>query len=771
MAQVGGGAGAWPFGARRSAPVGAAAGRLLAGVARQLEAEQERWFLWLPVLFGAGIALYFALPVEPLTLVAPMPAVAALALHLAGPRARLGGGLGGLVTAALLAVALGIAAAKLRTEVVRAPVFQSQPQGQPFQSQPQAHNPDKPRPLDVYGQVEQVEPRAAGKGQRLTIRVTALEKHQAGAWPLRVRIVTRAETAGLKPGDAVRVKATLNPPPGPTLPGDYDFARAAWFKGLGAVGYAGAAAEIDPHAPAPTLAQRAGAAIARVRQAIGQRILAALPGETGAIANALITGERGGISEETNQAFRDSGLFHILSISGLHMVIVAGAVFVCIRVTLAAIPAVALTYPIKKWAATGAMLGAFGYLLISGAEFATVRSYIMISIMFLAVLLDRPAIALRNVALAALAILVLWPESLLDAGFQMSFAAVVALVATYEALRLRAVERDGPARRGWLATGAAFLGGILTTTLIASIAVAPFGIYHFHNTQAFAMLANLLAIPLCNFVVMPAALAVLLAMPFGLEAVPLWVMGLGIDGMVWCARVVSALPGAVGRVPAIPTSAFALIVAGGLWCALWSTRWRLLGAVPIALGLMLAPTGQRPDVLIGRGASLVAVRGADGRLSALAGRGSSYELARWLQHDGDGRSPAEAAKASAFRCDRLGCVAHVKGLRLAVARSEAGLRDDCTLAAILIVPFPRPPRCRPARAAIDSDDLAARGAHALTVENGNVRVHTVAAARGLRPWSTRASTQGPARAFETNAPILPSDWTDDVIPPKRGPSR
>ena len=554
MAQVGGGAGAWPFGARRSAPVGAAAGRLLAGVARQLEAEQERWFLWLPVLFGGGIALYFALPVEPLILVAPMPAVAALALYLAGPRAGLGGRLGGLVTAALLAVALGVAAAKLRTEAVRAPVFQ----GQPFQGQPQGRKPDKARPLDVYGQVELVEPRAAGKGQRLTIRVTALEKHEAGAWPLRVRIVTRAETAGLKPGDVVRVKATLNPPPGPTLPGDYDFARAAWFKGLGAVGYAGAAAAIDPHAPAPTLAQRAGAAIARVRQAIGQRILAALPGETGAIANALITGERGGISEETNQAFRNSGLFHILSISGLHMVIMAGAVFLSIRATLAAIPAVALRYPIKKWAATGAMLGAFGYLLISGAEFATVRSYIMISIMFLAVLLDRPAIALRNVALAALAILVLWPESLLDAGFQMSFAAVVALVATYEALRMRAVERDGPARRGWLATGAAFLGGILTTTLIASLAVAPFGIYHFHNTQAFAMLANLLAIPLCNFVVMPAALAVLLAMPFGLEAVPLWVMGLGIDGMVWCAHVVSALPGAVGRVPAIPTSAFAL---------------------------------------------------------------------------------------------------------------------------------------------------------------------------------------------------------------------
>jgi len=751
MAQVGGGAGAWPFGARRSAPAGTVTARLLAVIARLLETEQERWFLWLPVLFGAGIAVYFALPIEPLTLVALMPAVAALALHLAGPRT----GLGGLVTAALLAITLGLAAAKLRTELVRAPVVQGQ-----AQSRMQG----LARSLDVYGHVELVEPRA-GKGQRVTIRVVALEKHEAQAWPLRVRIVTRAENPALKPGDGVRLRATLNPPPGPSLPGDYDFARAAWFLGLGAVGSADGAAEVDADAPPPPLALRLAAAVARVRQSIGARILAALPGETGAIANALITGERGGISEATNQAFRDSGLFHILSISGLHMVVMAGAVFLCIRLALAAIPAIALRYPIKKWAAAGAMLGAFGYLMISGAAFATVRSYIMISIMFLAVLLDRPAIALRNVALAALAILILWPESLLDAGFQMSFAAVVALVSTYEWLRLRNVG-GGVGQRGWLARGLLFLGGILTTTLVASLAVAPFGIYHFHNTQAFAMLANLLAIPICNLVVMPAALAALVAMAVGLEAGPLWLMGLGIDAMMWCAHIVSGLPGAVGRVSAIPTPAFALIVVGGLWGALWGARWRLLGVLPITLGLMLAPMGQRPDILIGRGAALVAVRGPDGRLSALAGRGSSYELARWLEHDGDGRPPAEAAKASAFHCDRQGCMAYVKGLRVAVARSGAALRDDCAMAAILILPFRKPARCRPSGTVIDIDELFRRGAHALTVEAGIVRIATVAGMRGERPWSAQAG----ATAGETNAQARPFDWADDVLRPGRRPS-
>jgi competence protein ComEC len=417
------------------------------------------------------------------------------------------------------------------------------------------------------------------------------------------------------------------------------------------------------------------------------------------------------------------------------MVIMAGAVFFSIRLILAAVPAIALRYPIKKWAAAGAMAGAFGYLMISGAAFATVRSYIMISIMFLAVMLDRPAVALRNVALAALAILLVWPESLFDPGFQMSFAAVVALVAAYEWLRQREEERAAVTMRGSLRQVLLFFGGIITSTLIASLAVAPFGIYHFHNTQQFAILANLVAIPICNVIVMPAALASLVAMPFGFEAAPLRVMGWGIEAMVWCANWVAGLPGAVGRVPAIPTYAFVLVVVGGLWCALWGTRWRLIGLVPIVLGLMLAPTGRRPDVLIGRAGSIVAVRTAPGQLSALAGRGSNFELARWLEHDGDGRPPAEVAKASAFRCDGHGCTARVKAMLLAIANSPAALRDDCAAAAILVLKFPKPKGCIPPGPAIDTDDLSTRGAHALHIDGGQIRIETVADTRGNRPWA------------------------------------
>jgi competence protein ComEC len=436
----------------------ALAAMLAAWLFRQLEAEQERWFLWLPVMFGTGIGLYFLLPSEPWTLAAILPVVPAFAVHRMVGR----GGVASLMTAALLATALGVAVGKLRTEAVRAPVLQRQV-----------------GPIDVYGFVELVEPRPT-KGQRLTIRVTALEKHEAHEWPYRVRVRTMVEAPSLQPGDAIRVKATLSPPPGPSLPGDFDFGRSAWFQALGAVGYATTPPEPVASASEPPLSLRLIAAVGRLRQAIGRRVVEALPGQTGAIANALITGERGGISEATNQAFRDSGLFHILSISGLHMVIMAGAVFFSVRLALAAIPAVALRFPIKKWAAAGAMAGAFGYLMISGAAFATVRSYIMISIMFLAVMLDRPAVALRNVALAALAILLLWPESLFDPGFQMSFAAVVALVSAYEWLRQREEERAAVTVRGTMRQVLLFFGGIITSTLIASLAVAPFGIYHFH---------------------------------------------------------------------------------------------------------------------------------------------------------------------------------------------------------------------------------------------------------------------------------------------------
>jgi competence protein ComEC len=764
-----------------------------------LEVEQDRWFLWVPVLFGLGIAAYFALPFEPSWSLTVLPAALGLLLSTVWRS----GGTALLVTSSLAAITFGFAAAKARTWVVSAPVLE--------------------RAIDrvaVVGWIELVEPRPA-RGQRITVRVASMDKLPEERWPRRVRVRTLEASSTLKPGDAVRLVANLAPPAGPALPDGFDFARFAYFHGLGAVGYAR-----EP--PSPTMIARPPdrdlawrASIERLRQEIGARITAVVPGETGAIANALITGERGGISDRTNDAYRDSGLFHILSISGLHMVIMAGSVFFAVRLLLTLNPALALRFEIKKWAATAAALGAFGYLLISGISFPTVRSYVMISIMYLAVLLDRPALALRNVALAAIATLAIWPESVVDPGFQMSFAAAVALISGFEALRNRKHDRE-PGRRGPLTAVALLLGGIVLSTLIASIAVAPIAAYHFQKSQQYAILANLIAIPICNVLVMPAALAALVAMPLGLETWPLKAMGLGIDAMTWCAYAVAGLPGAVMRIPAFSTWTVLLLIAGGLWLAIWQRRWRLLGIAPALVGLAIAPVRDAPDVLIARGGSLVAIRGPTGSLEAIAESSSRFELARWLDHDGDNRRPDDALSPRAFRCDWTGCVARVRGEVVAVSRKPASLADDCRTASVLIAVGQKAPACadrgtppapdasppapdavidpsRPSSARpagpkdnvladgraisrrqprnrpyeLSEPDLSRDGAHALYLRpGGRIDHRSVAGTRGVRPWSAgpQAHAQAGAQTLSAAKPSPAQQTAAGSEQPRQAPA-
>ena len=461
------------------------------------------------------------------------------------------------------------------------------------------------------------------------------------ARPVRVRVTTAKVVAGLQAGDPVRLRATLQPPSGPALPGGYDFARHAWFDQLGAVGYTWTAPKRDTGLGTPPLSLRLWAHVERLRRAIGGRITAALPGETGAIANALITGERGGIPEETTNAFRDSGLLHILSISGLHMAIMAGSVFFLVRLMLAAVPAIALRYPIKKWAAVVAMLGAVAYLLISGSSFATVRSTIMISIMFLAVLLDRPALALRNVVLAAILILIVFPESLLDVGFQMSFAAVVALISVYEAFARRggwSLFPQGPVgearfllRRHRAVDACCERGdrAVCRLPLPQEPAVRRHRQPHRHA-----------AVQPCRHAGGAGDADLDAARARGGGA-----LGDGV-GDRWHA-VDGPARGWPARRRARTSRRFrsrrsSSMVAGGLWLALWQTRWRLLGVALIACGLALAPAPRLPDLLVGRDGDLVAVREDDGRLAAVGRARDTYELSRWLEHDGDGRAPRAA---------------------------------------------------------------------------------------------------------------------------------
>lgn len=685
---------------------------------RALESNRQRFFLWSPVALGSGIALYFSLRSEPDLWLAFVPLAAALILQRLVPR----GTLAAALTTAIVLAAGGFALAKARVEIVRAPVL------------------EKPmRNVAVTGKVMRVEPRPP-RGARITIAAETVGNLAADKRPGTVRIRVLSNGVTVQPGDRMTLTATLAPPARPAIPGGFDFARTAWFDGLGAVGFAFGKPVVEPRGPAETFREAWSRGVAETRQAITARIHAVLPGETGAIAAALISGERGGITDATNDDYRGSGLFHILSISGLHMVIMAGAVFFSVRLLLASIPVLALRYPIKKWAAVAGIFAALAYLAISGGAFATVRAAVMIIVAFGAVLLDRPALALRNVALSAFIILLVYPESLFDAGFQMSFAAVTGLVATYEEVRRRMGRRDEPHP---ILKVLMFFGGIVFSTLIASVAVAPFAAYHFHQSQQYAVLANLVAIPICNVIVMPLALAALVLMPLGLEAVALVPMSFGIDAMSWCAGFVAKLPGAVGHIPAIPLAAFVLMVLGGLWIALWQTKMRMAGAVLVLAGIALAPFMPRADVLIARNGELVALRGADGRLSALPARQSKYEVERWLEYDGDARAAADVQKGAAFRCDGVGCIADVKGARVAVAKHPAAIADDCDAARVVVLSEPRPEYCAARGVVVDFFDVWREGTHAIYIdadqEDQNapptVRIDTVASHRGERPWS------------------------------------
>ncbi|MCR4281941.1 MAG: ComEC/Rec2 family competence protein, partial [Bauldia sp.] len=537
---------------------GAAVGDLGVVLAATFEREMEagRGFLWLPVAFAAGILVYFALPQEPWL---PGVAAVALVLVLAAWR-RPGGATAVRVLMVLAAVAAGLLAAKVRTDSALAPVM------------------PREMTVTVSGWIAKTEEAARG-GKLAKIQVARIEGLPAAGTPVNVRVTIRSGADALAVGDGITVLASLSPPGGPVMPGGYDFALVPFYERIGGVGFAFGAAKPADIGPAP-FSIRLRQPLEHLRDAIRLRIEAALPGDYGHIAAALVMGDQRGIAESTQQAMRASGLGHILSISGLHMALVAGSVFWLIRALLALSPGLALRYPIKKWAAACALIVATFYLGISGAEVATVRSYVMLAIMLVAIMLDRRALTLRNVALAALVILVVSPESLLSISFQMSFAATIALIAVYEALSARADRRLAlaDAKDGvWFGRAWAAVATLFMTSLVAGLATAPFGAFYFQRVAPLTIVANMAVAPAVGLVVMPMALLSVVLMPFGLEALPLTAMQWGLMWMVTVAKATAAWSEGWGGVRALPPLSLLLVVAGLLWLALWRERWRLAG--------------------------------------------------------------------------------------------------------------------------------------------------------------------------------------------------
>lgn len=688
-----------------------AAGAISAAVAR----EEERWFAWSVVAFGSGIAAYFALSHEPGTTVGFTAALLAFTLLLV--RRQMSGVLVSFSLLLTAASALGFADAELRTRIVAAPVILRDT-----------------GPVRVSGRIEDVEIRASDSA-RIIVSVSSM----AGGGPepdeVRLTISGARAIAAAQPGAVISALALLRPPPEPALPHGYDFARWAWFQGIGGVGFVYGTPRVI-RAPPPGVMERLNSRLDDLRLSMTSRIETAIPGPDGSIAAALITGERGEIDPDDNQAYRDSGLAHVLSISGVHLALAGLGVFWVLRALLALWPRIALTQPIKKWAAIGALLGSTFYLAISGGGSPADRSFLMLSMMLLGVLLDRPALSMRSVAMAALAILIFQPEDVIDPSFQMSFGAVVGLIALAEWQSARASPAVPPAgriARIWQKARHYVLGA-LAVSLVATLATTPMAIYHFDRAAAYSLIANLLAEPVVAFVIMPAAATAVVLMPIGAELLPLRIMGWGVHVMSAIAHWTAGLPGATAMVRAWPASALAIMVLGGLWIALWRQRWRWLGFVPVTAAVLLIMFNRPPDLLIARDLQSAAIRGPDGRLIIIGARPDNYTASQWLIRDGDRRDLA-AARASSH-CDETGCAG--RGLQeriVAIPGTVSALPDDCGRARIVISKIPLHGNCRGPELLVDRSDILRSGAMSVTFYGDGDVIDTVSAGRGDRPWS------------------------------------
>ncbi len=674
------------------------------------EAGAGRLLPWVPVAFGTGIAFYFAAAHEPVLPVAVVTAA----------------GLGGAaflfrrhklfpVAVMIASVAAGFATATVRTAYVAHQVLT-----RPAYS------------VSLSGFVEARDVRE--RTDRFVLRVTEMDGPHLPAKLQRVRLSVRK---GMLPavGSFVEMKARLQPPLAPLRPGSYNFSRDLFFQGIGASGFVTGSIKASEPPVAGGLWLRYDAFMQDLRDAIDARIRTTLEGDKRAIATALLTGRRDAITTPVNDAMFISGLGHVLSISGYHMAVVAGVVFFVIRALLALVPALTVSFPIKKWAAAAALAAATFYLLLSGAEVATQRSYYMTAVVLLAVMVDRRAITFRTLALAAIVVLVLAPEALVHPSFQMSFAATLGLVALVQIgmPRLFTTPENSAAAKVAL-WGGRELVTLTLASLVAGLATTPYAAFHFHRVTPYGVLANLAAMPVVSAVVMPAGMLGLVAMPFGFDGFFWWLMGVGIDWMIAVTEWVAALPGAIGRITAFGVGPLIVSSVGIVLLGLLRTPLRWSGAVLLLASVIWVLMLPQPDVLISGDGRNVAVRGRDGRLHLMKTGKDAFLIKEWLAADADGRDPGATSLGEGVSCDGEGCVAPMaNGRFVAQSLKPDGLADDCERAALIVTASSAPPGC--GATVIDVKRLRAQGAMILRSTPSGFVIDAVKPRGTNRPWA------------------------------------
>lgn len=669
----------------------------------------------------AGAAVWMTAHDAPPAWIAPMALLAAVAAATVCTLAPVGGrGVIRVIVAGACALAaafaLGAVAVDTRTRLVAAPRLA-----------------EDLGPARIEGWVMDAEPGATRA--RMKILVHAIE---GLAEP--PRYVRLSASSVVSPGRAVRCLSLLRPPEGPLAPRSFDFARRAWFQRIGATGVVlGRCRPIVLAAPENWF-DRLALRITALRRDLTEAIVTSSPGEGGAIAAALVTGDRSFMSDATNTAFRDSGLGHLLSVSGLHMALVAGGIFAALHLLLALVAPLALRFPIRKWAAGAALIGAAAYLVVSGASVPAQRAFIMTAVALGAVLLDRPPFSLRALGLAAIIVVALAPESVVDPGFQMSFAATAALIAAFE----RPLENAAPLAPGLILGGLdgawRLLSGMLVASLVAGLATDIFAVFHFQRIAIYGLAANVAATPLISFVIAPAAVLAAALAPLGASDLPLAVMSGALDMVASIGRVFAERPEAVRPLPLAPVSAFVIAIAALVWACLWRGALRWL-AVPVLLGsVALYALSPRGVIFADGDLRAVVARTEAGWIAASSPRRGDFARGRLGGLAGLGALQIEGLPAPE-NCDAAACAwLTPRGRAVFLLRRIEDLDRACVRVAIVLSEVPVPPgfrrRCAPLFVA-DPRDLASKGGLIVSETADGIMVRRARDDAGRRVWSGR----------------------------------
>ncbi len=679
----------------------------------RLEAERAQLPPWFVVGFGTGIAAWFCFGAKSGWMATIVTAASLSAIGFLAGRRRAERAIAWFA----LAVAMGCVLAWARAELVAAPRLQ------------------RAEVVTLDARVDKVDALVA----RGVVRLTLAPSDQTLPPRIRVSIPDEDVPAGNLRGGKVRMRARLVPPPPMALPGTYDFARDAWFKGIGAVG--------KNLGPVQLLAPGGGRTLDDIRARLGEHIRARLPADAGGPAMALAVGDQHAVAKDDAEAMRRAGLIYLLVVSGLHVAAVIGAaMFVTLRL-LALSERLALRFNLVLVAAGAGAVAGVGYTLLTGMQIPTLRSCIAALLVLGGIALGREAISLRLLAAAALILLIAQPESLAGPSFQLSFAAVGAIIALHSThwARRHFSRRDEPLpARIFRAVLAMF-----ATSLSVEIALVPLSLYHFHRAGLYGMAASVVALPLTTLVIMPLeALALFLDLA-GIGAPAWYLCGKAIELLLWLSRTVGNASGAVTMLPSMPSWAFAAMVAGGIWLCLWTTRWRLFGFVPVAIGAIGAATAPVADLLItGDGRHLAVVdHGVPYILRDHSGDYVRSLLAEASAYDGD---PEVLDDDLASDCSRDACVALLRHgtaeWQLLATRSAYRIRwsvmtDACASADIVVSDRRLPKGCQPRWLKLDSQELAQTGGVAIYL-GPHPRVDSVAERVGAHPWASVGLNSG-----------------------------